>query len=94
MSEEKKRRTEPHTIYLNLTENYAPTWKSWDGVREFVQNWYDGVLGNLEECSPPPVGRKHLSIEKARPRSCTASNGARPAPHCKLVSIGYSLRVN
>ena len=61
-SAEKRPRTDPHYIFLNLTESYAHTWKSWDGVREFVQNWYDGLLGNLVEISPPSYGRKRLNI--------------------------------
>ena len=60
-SAEKRPRTEPHYIYLNLTDSYAPAWKSWDGVREFVQN-YDGLLGNLVEISPPSYGRKRLNV--------------------------------
>ena len=31
-------------IALSLTEDYAPSWKLWEGVRELVQNWHDGCL--------------------------------------------------
>ena len=32
------------TITLSLTEDYAPQWGVWEGVRELVQNWHDGCL--------------------------------------------------
>ena len=32
------------SIALSLTEDYAPTWGCWEGVRELVQNWHDGCL--------------------------------------------------
>eukprot|EP01113_Clastostelium_recurvatum_P005596 TRINITY_DN124_c1_g1_i5.p1 TRINITY_DN124_c1_g1~~TRINITY_DN124_c1_g1_i5.p1 ORF type:complete len:1182 (-),score=354.74 TRINITY_DN124_c1_g1_i5:261-3785(-) len=32
------------TIRLSITENYAPKWKSRQGVREVMQNWYDGMV--------------------------------------------------
>ncbi|KOO32995.1 sap DNA-binding domain-containing protein [Chrysochromulina tobinii] len=32
------------TIALSLTEDYAPQWGVWEGVRELVQNWHDGCL--------------------------------------------------
>ena len=50
-------------IYLTITQDYAPTWETWEGVREFVQNWYDGVLDSYEEVSPPLYGtRRCLKI--------------------------------
>ena len=40
-------------ICLSLTEGYAPMWKTWEGVRELIQNWRDGLqqtlLDKLEE---------------------------------------------
>jgi hypothetical protein len=33
---------------LYITSKYALQWKAWEGVREFVQNWHDGVLSTLE----------------------------------------------
>lgn len=28
-------------IEISLSENYCPTWKTWEGVRDLVQNWMD-----------------------------------------------------
>lgn len=28
-------------IEISLSENYCPTWKMWEGVRDLVQNWMD-----------------------------------------------------
>jgi len=36
-------------ISLSLTANYAPSWKTWEGIRELVQNWHDGVFSSLEK---------------------------------------------
>ena len=37
------------SISLSLTSQYAPSWKTWEGVRELVQNWHDGVFASLEK---------------------------------------------
>lgn len=37
-------RKDQQRISLSLTENYAPSWGAWEGVREFVQNWHDGLI--------------------------------------------------
>jgi len=37
-------RPEPQRISLSLTASYAPSWKIWEGLRELVQNWHDGLL--------------------------------------------------
>ena len=47
------------SISLSLTENYAPSWKAWEGIREFVQNWYDGLLSSLDSLPP---GRPEMKI--------------------------------
>lgn len=52
-------------IHLTITSAYAQSWGTWEGVREFVQNWYDGVLDSYETMSPPlegPVVKKYLKI--------------------------------
>ncbi|KAL9965928.1 hypothetical protein ACROYT_G029795 [Oculina patagonica] len=37
------------SISLSLTSQYAPSWKTWEGIRELVQNWHDGVFSSLEK---------------------------------------------
>ena len=37
------------SVSLSLTAHYAPSWKTWEGVRELVQNWHDGVFASLEK---------------------------------------------
>lgn len=39
------------SIALSLTEDYAPSWGMWEGVRELVQNWHDGLLEHAELAS-------------------------------------------
>jgi len=39
-------------ISLSLTASYAPSWGLWEGVREIVQNWHDGLLSG-SEAQPP-----------------------------------------
>ena len=34
---------------LQITPGYVPKWQAWEGVREFVQNWHDGVLSTFEQ---------------------------------------------
>ena len=50
-------------INLNLTENYAPSWKTWEGMRELVQNWHDGILEVAQDngCS---ISDGHLVFKK------------------------------
>ena len=55
-------------IHLTITESYARSWGTWEGIREFIQNWYDGVLDSFETVSPSPTSsRRTLKIE---PVSC------------------------
>ena len=55
--------TQQKAIHLTITESYAKSWGTWEGVREFIQNWYDGVLDSYETVSPAPnSGRRTLKI--------------------------------
>ncbi|XP_033728101.1 uncharacterized protein LOC117317398 [Pecten maximus] len=36
-------------IPLTLTARYASTWGSWEGVRELVQNWHDGIYDSVSQ---------------------------------------------
>ena len=40
-----------HTIRLSLTKDYAKSWKIWEGLREIVQNWFDGLLSTIDHIS-------------------------------------------
>ena len=40
-----------HTIRLSLTQDYAKSWKIWEGLREVIQNWYDGLLSTIDHLS-------------------------------------------
>ena len=33
-------------IQLSITKNYAGHWETWEGVREMVQNWHDGLYSS------------------------------------------------
>lgn len=37
------------SLSLNLTARYSPSWKIWEGIRELVQNWHDGIFSSLEK---------------------------------------------
>ena len=39
----------PSQISLSLTSGYARSWGLWEGLRELVQNWHDGVYDALDE---------------------------------------------
>ena len=47
----------PEHISLSLTEDYAPSWGAWEGVRELVQNFHDGCL----EHGPVTFERQRLA---------------------------------
>ena len=54
------------SISLSLTARYAPSWKTWEGIREVVQNWHDGVYFSLEKLSAVSSSRLafHYTKEK------------------------------
>ena len=45
-------------IQLSITRNYAGHWETWEGVREMVQNWHDGLYS-----IPPNV---HISDDELK----------------------------
>ena len=49
---------------LNITSRYATQWGAWEGIREFIQNWHDGVLSTFELAGGQPD--KTVSFEKVR----------------------------
>ena len=79
------------TLTLSLTAGYAPHWTKREGVRELVQNWYDGCNANLRSLNqhiaattaPAPYT---LSIGRTSAAShalyqATASHVSRPPLH-------------
>ena len=49
-------------ISLSLTAQYAPSWKTWEGVRELVQNWHDGVFASLEKMEIAPSAKSKVAF--------------------------------
>ncbi|XP_070570821.1 uncharacterized protein [Ptychodera flava] len=45
--------TSPHknVLLLNLTQKYAESWGTWEGVRELIQNWHDGIYDASEQAA-------------------------------------------
>lgn len=82
--DERERRPTPPEIFLTMTDAYARSWKTWDGIREFVQNWYDAVLHNLEECSPPAQGIKNLKVT-SEVRACDCFRRQSSAFHVSSI---------
>jgi hypothetical protein len=54
---------------LYITSKYALQWKAWEGVREFVQNWHDGVLSTLE------VEGGHQDMAVSFEKQCSKEEG-------------------
>lgn len=46
-------------IQLSITANYAGHWKTWEGVREMVQNWHDGLF-----TGSPNIVKDELKFKK------------------------------
>lgn len=46
-------------IQLSITTNYAAHWKTWEGVREMVQNWHDGLFSGS-----PNIIKEELKFRK------------------------------
>ena len=49
-------------IFLMISANYVPAWSLWEGVRELVQNWYDGILESFGSSTNLETSR--LTFEK------------------------------
>lgn len=46
-------------IQLSITTNYAGHWNTWEGVREMVQNWHDGLFSGS-----PNIIKEELKFKK------------------------------
>ncbi|XP_077997612.1 uncharacterized protein LOC144450773 [Glandiceps talaboti] len=49
MEEHRRVVGESKIVHLNLTSRYASSWGTWEGIREFIQNWHDGIYDASEE---------------------------------------------
>jgi len=47
-------------IQLSITKNYASHWDTWEGVREMVQNWHDGLLSS----NSSSISKNELKFKK------------------------------
>ena len=43
--------TSSNEIQLSITKNYVGHWEMWEGVREMVQNWHDGLYNSAPNIS-------------------------------------------
>ena len=43
--------TGSNEIQLSIIKNYAGYWEMWEGVREMVQNWHDGLYSSAPNIS-------------------------------------------
>ena len=83
------------TLTLSLTSGYAPHWTKREGVRELVQNWYDGCNANLRSVNQritatstaaTPASLYSLSISRSSSAGhslyqATAVHASRPSLH-------------
>jgi hypothetical protein len=61
------------SISLSLTAGYARHWGTWEGVREFVQNWHDGVVAQSSS-SQKLCFSKHADAQAGRVNYQAASS--------------------
>ncbi|ESO88031.1 hypothetical protein LOTGIDRAFT_234797 [Lottia gigantea] len=50
-------------IPLTITSSYARHWGEWEGVRELVQNWHDGVHSTLASLESIPIGKNIVQFK-------------------------------
>ena len=53
---------ESEDMYLMISADYVPSWGRWEGVRELVQNWYDGILQSFKTSTT--IEKSRLTFEK------------------------------
>ena len=80
------------TLTLSLTSSYAMHWTARDGVRELVQNWYDGCNANLRSVNQRTAHSTYYTLTIAHSSSphhtlhtATASHSSRPTLHLGYV---------
>ena len=52
-------------IQLTITKNYARHWDTWEGVREMVQNWHDGLYSCESNITKDELKFKKACISKS-----------------------------
>lgn len=79
MAEEPMDTTNSSTVYrgkeiqLSITKNYAGHWETWEGVREMVQNWHDGLYSTASSMSKDELKFKkvlHPATSRSHINSC------------------------
>ena len=50
----------------NLAMTYQPSWDEWDGVRELIQNWLDGILRAFNLTSLHEVEIEKKPVQRSR----------------------------
>ena len=50
-------------IQLSITKNYARSWETWEGVREMVQNWHDGLFSSSSRIMKDELKFKKVFID-------------------------------
>jgi len=55
-------------IQLSITRNYAQHWDTWEGVREMVQNWHDGLFSGSENITKEELKFIRVSLPHAPAR--------------------------
>jgi len=85
-------------ISLSLTATYAPSWGLWEGIREMVQNWHDGLLEastasaeKIDPGAPVKAGNLRISAEHEGHFDFIAkSDGIGSTLCCTLGSCRYN----
>ena len=75
---DKQQPNQQQRVSLSLTAGYARHWGNWEGIRELVQNWYDGILGAA------PAGDQELRFFKQK-----SIYQAETGDGCHLGSVEY-----
>ena len=68
------------SISLSLTARYAPSWKTWEGIREVVQNWHDGVYFSLEKLRA--VSSSRLAFHHTKEKDSLSYKAILTAENC------------
>lgn len=65
----------PQKIHLSLTKDYAKSWKVWEGLREILQNWYDGLLTTIDQIAKDSLHTSTSDLLRPTIRKKSGLNG-------------------